>query len=385
VREQNPEGVAARVRRRVRRRRQFWVKGPNRVWSVDGHDKLSRFGFEIYAAIDAYSRYIIWCFVGHSNRTAVSVNKQFLLTAKRTRTIPKLIRSDMGTETSLLCNSQLILRRQLKPGLEFRKAYSFGKSTKNQRIESWWNLLGNAQTDPYRELFQALENEGYFDGGDIDILCLQFIYMDMIREHIHSFVEVHNHHQIRHQANRAHYLPTGQPHQLYHHPKDGVRDYGNTPDEAMVEALLLQLEAYDVDEYLVPETRQLCCQLLEREGFQTQFRWADNHIQAYIYLRQALFQYILEGHEILILEKPVGAEDWIRENAEEIQREAGLQRQRPVEDQDFILEETDNEQEVAVEERWIQEYDDGNWEYEDGEGNQDVEIEEDDDGQVLYL
>ena len=67
------------------------IKGPNQVWSIDGHDKLSRFGFQIYGAIDAYSRYMIWCFVGHSNCTAVSVNKQFLSAIRSHNTIPQLV------------------------------------------------------------------------------------------------------------------------------------------------------------------------------------------------------------------------------------------------------------------------------------------------------
>jgi len=60
------------------KRCQLIIKGSNQVWLIDGHDKLSRFAFQIYSAIDAYSQYIIWCFIGHSNHTAVSVNKQLL-------------------------------------------------------------------------------------------------------------------------------------------------------------------------------------------------------------------------------------------------------------------------------------------------------------------
>jgi hypothetical protein len=39
-------------------RGEYWVPGPNYVWSVDGHMKLELFGIEIYAGVDAYSRYI---------------------------------------------------------------------------------------------------------------------------------------------------------------------------------------------------------------------------------------------------------------------------------------------------------------------------------------
>lgn len=35
----------------------FTVPGLNFVWSVDGHLKLHMYGIEIYAGIDAYSRY----------------------------------------------------------------------------------------------------------------------------------------------------------------------------------------------------------------------------------------------------------------------------------------------------------------------------------------
>ncbi|KAF8471081.1 hypothetical protein BDZ91DRAFT_653668, partial [Kalaharituber pfeilii] len=147
------------------------------LWSIDGHDKLSRFGFQIYGAIDAYSRFMLWCYIGHSNRTAVSVNRQFLDTVSKLNCFPKLVRSDMGKETLLLCNSQLTLRRVQKPNLPFEKIYSYGTSTRNQRIESWWNLLANAQTDPWRAIFVGLEQRGYFDGGAIDQSCLQYIYM----------------------------------------------------------------------------------------------------------------------------------------------------------------------------------------------------------------
>jgi transposase InsO family protein len=382
--------VQARTQRRVRRRRQFWVKGPNRVWSVDGHDKLSRFGFEIYGAIDAYSRYVVWCFVGHSNRTAVSVNKQYLLTVQKARKIPKLIRSDMGTETILLCHSQLILRRALKPGLPFRKIYSWGTSTKNQRIESWWNLLTNAQTETYRELFLALEHEGYFDGSEVDKLCLQFIYMEMLRKHIYGFVCLHNTHRIRHQRNRGHYLPTGRPHQMYHHPRGNTRDYADTPDEFILEALLSQLEAYDIDEYMVPETRMLFERLLSANGFPVRFSWEDNHVEAYIFLRQALLEHISNtgGDDVKILQKPEGAEKWILQNYQEILEEQEKQQRRKENEKDFELEGTDDEEDVGLAERVVEEQENGNWnfvndgtEYDAGFGDQNA----DDDGLILLL
>ena len=63
----------------AKRRRHGWtVPGPNYTWSVDGYAKLAVYGFEVYAAVDAYSRYIPWFFIGHSAFTALGVVLQFL-------------------------------------------------------------------------------------------------------------------------------------------------------------------------------------------------------------------------------------------------------------------------------------------------------------------
>jgi hypothetical protein len=47
-----------------RKKGKYIVPGPDFVWCIDGYMKLELFGIEIYAAIDGYSRYIIWTYVG---------------------------------------------------------------------------------------------------------------------------------------------------------------------------------------------------------------------------------------------------------------------------------------------------------------------------------
>jgi hypothetical protein len=71
------DGVAARLPggRKIRREN-YTTPGPNFLWCLDGHDKLSQYGIQIYAAVDAYSRKIIWFYVGNSNRTPISVVRQ---------------------------------------------------------------------------------------------------------------------------------------------------------------------------------------------------------------------------------------------------------------------------------------------------------------------
>ncbi|KAG0128324.1 hypothetical protein HOY82DRAFT_592900 [Tuber indicum] len=98
----DPEGVEASQKAFAtsRQRNEYFVKGPNHVLSVDGHDKLSRFAFEVYGTIHAYSHYVVWCYVGISNRTAVSVNKQYLRLLCNTLHMPNLICSDKSNISS---------------------------------------------------------------------------------------------------------------------------------------------------------------------------------------------------------------------------------------------------------------------------------------------
>lgn len=85
VKQLDPDGVYRRANDLQRHRGEYIVPGPNWLWSIDGHCKLNFYGIEIYAAIDAYSRYIIWIYVGISSRTAVSVLRQFLDTLEVTQ------------------------------------------------------------------------------------------------------------------------------------------------------------------------------------------------------------------------------------------------------------------------------------------------------------
>jgi len=122
----------------------------------------------------------------------------------------------IGSERVLLAESHLTWRRANCPDLPFGNTYSYEKSTKNQRSEAWWNIITEAQSQEWKRYFAKLESEGYFDTGETDKSCLQYLYMDMIRSHIHRFIEIHNSHPIPFQRSREHYLPTGQPFLMYY-------------------------------------------------------------------------------------------------------------------------------------------------------------------------
>ena len=136
VRELDPEGIKRRRNDLQRTRGDFSVPGPNHLWSINGHDKLSFWGFQIYAGIDAYSRYITWIYYGNSNQTGLSVLRQYLDTLKSENKQPRFIRSDKGGETTLLAAAHHALYMKYNPAAPIRDCYWYGTSTSNQRIEA---------------------------------------------------------------------------------------------------------------------------------------------------------------------------------------------------------------------------------------------------------
>jgi hypothetical protein len=141
VKELNPDGVRRRSKDAQRRKGEYIVPGPNWLWSIDGHEKLKPYGFEIYAAIDAYSRKVICIYVGISAGTAVSVGNQYLRCVKKIKRHPRFIRSDCGKETFILAYTHLNFSQDHDPDSVFGNCYMYGTSTANQRIESWWQQM----------------------------------------------------------------------------------------------------------------------------------------------------------------------------------------------------------------------------------------------------
>lgn len=133
-------------------RRDFLVPGPNWVWSVDGFDKLKQWGFEIYAGIDAYSRYITWFYCGLSSSTSWNIAVQYMDVLVQRGIMPRVIRSDHGGETAIFAGLHYYLsqHRTKEIGndqrpISFRDCWYYGKSTHNTRIESWWRRLGQSR------------------------------------------------------------------------------------------------------------------------------------------------------------------------------------------------------------------------------------------------
>lgn len=139
--ELDPDGRQRKEARVERRTGKYITPGPNYLWAADGHCKLEHWGIEIYGAIDAFSRYIVWLHIGASAKTAYGVMVDYLDVVLTKGVRPWILRTDKGTETRMLANLHHSLVEQDHPGIPIEKTYCYGTSTSNTKIESWWQQL----------------------------------------------------------------------------------------------------------------------------------------------------------------------------------------------------------------------------------------------------
>jgi hypothetical protein len=118
-------GVENRLKGVNRHHSHFIYPGPNWCWSIDSswHLKLQMFGIEIYAAIDASSRYVTWFYYAVSGKTGVSVLSQFLEIMQIQNCLPLHIRADRGKETILLTESFWELHKDHNLDITFLKVF----------------------------------------------------------------------------------------------------------------------------------------------------------------------------------------------------------------------------------------------------------------------
>ena len=84
---------------------------PNFKWHTDGYYKLKPFGFCIHGCVDAFSRKIIWLFVGSTNNDPLIIASYYLKLVKANRVVPRFVRADRGSVNSVLGEIQKFFRR----------------------------------------------------------------------------------------------------------------------------------------------------------------------------------------------------------------------------------------------------------------------------------
>ena len=175
----DPEGVRERRARRLRRRH-YSVPGPNYIWHMDSYDKLTPFGIGVNGCIDGFSRHIIWMQANVTNSKPDVVAAYFIGAVSERGGCPKIMRSDLGTENVHVNRFQCFLRED-DNGTVHGPCVLQGRSTANQRIESWWGNYRRQNAEYWRDLFQEFQSAGEFNGDMVDKGLIQFCFLDVIQ------------------------------------------------------------------------------------------------------------------------------------------------------------------------------------------------------------
>ncbi len=124
---------------RLNRRRGGWTH-QGQLHLVDRWPpKTSMYGFDIYAGIDAYSRYIVWFYVGVSANTSYDVLAQYLSAGVR----KGKHYTQMWQQTTSLTEHEDIrtANSDEAQSLNFKDCFVYSKSLRYIKIEMWWRNL----------------------------------------------------------------------------------------------------------------------------------------------------------------------------------------------------------------------------------------------------
>ncbi|KAK0153303.1 hypothetical protein N1851_005037 [Merluccius polli] len=260
----DPEGVEQRRARRLSRR-QYHSKGPNALWHMDGYDKLKPYGTAISGCIDGFSRYIVWMEAYTTNNDPKVIADYFVSSAARLGGCPERLRADRGTENGHVENMLIFLRRNHSDSFARDRSFLYGRSTANQRIESWWGILRRQSVQFWIDPFQTLQRDGHFSGDFLDKSLIQFCFLNLVQAELDEVVQTWNSHKLTAKAGQG--VTGGRPILMYTIPQIyGGEDHLKTID--MEELALCKEDCTPKRQYPCDETVfELCCLLMQENGW----------------------------------------------------------------------------------------------------------------------
>ncbi|KAG5872745.1 hypothetical protein JTB14_002208 [Gonioctena quinquepunctata] len=92
----DPKGVTLRRRNELRRRREYFSKGPNFLWHIDSYDELKPYEIAINGCIDGFSRNVLWLKAAFTNNDPAVISDYFMDTVESLGGCPKMIRNRYG-------------------------------------------------------------------------------------------------------------------------------------------------------------------------------------------------------------------------------------------------------------------------------------------------
>ena len=139
----------------------------------------------MHGCVDGFPQRILWLEVGSTSNNPNIIVEFFLSTVQQLGGVPRVVRTDKGTENMWVSIIQSVLRHN--NGDEFAGDNSIvqGKSSANQRVEVYWSKLKQGGGGCWMNLFKDLRDSGVFlDADPLHKECLRFCFVPVLRKEL---------------------------------------------------------------------------------------------------------------------------------------------------------------------------------------------------------
>ena len=160
--------------------------------------------------------------------------------------VPYIIRADRGTEN---VNIEMVQRLLRSDHADERSrndtVFLYGRSSANQRIESWWSKFPGFGMESWIEHFKFLQHHGILDTSiQLHIDLVRFCYMPLLKTELEKVQTEWNSHRIR--PARGSLAPPGKPDFIYNFPELYDSHSYLTPVDAEMLDILSEISCYDL-------------------------------------------------------------------------------------------------------------------------------------------
>ncbi|KAF8639055.1 hypothetical protein AX17_001751 [Amanita inopinata Kibby_2008] len=145
--------------------------GIHERWSGDGHDKLYKIGFPIWAVVDDATGKWLGAWVVPSNRMGHIIGYLFLCLVETLGGIPLQFTTDCGSETTQLHGLVTALREILHPDIDIQEfpAHVYLRSVHNISIERSWLRLRLDWGDNAVIVFEKGKEDGIYNPDNLSL------------------------------------------------------------------------------------------------------------------------------------------------------------------------------------------------------------------------